>query len=203
MLWHGRNRKPRAYLLEPRGWLLEEGKELDWGRQTLGFWFTSSLRTCLNRKRGALETPRSLKKAWNPGIGSPLLWAENRSFRSSENTGLQLHTTSKMHRVMASGWQINLRRGSGCPGPECGVLESQGSQALGTQPCWDCHQPPGSLDYFSKALVTADIKIRKHGQIPDACGGWSTLSQQARWDWQPLRGTSAESNPTQSQVATD
>lgn len=161
---------------EPTSWnwgvdCWRKGK-LDWGRQTLGFWFTSSLRTCLNRKRGALETPRSLKKAWNPQIGSPLLWAENRSFRSSEDTSLQLHTTSKMHRVMASGWQINLRRSlwvswawmwyirvPRVPGT-VGREHSHAETAISHQ-----------ADYFSKALVTADIKIRKHGQIPRCLWG--------------------------------
>lgn len=77
--------------------LVAGGRERDRLRKTnSGALVTSSLRTCLSRKRGALATPRSLKGGWNPRFGSPLLRADEREFQVLREHSLQSNKTSIM-----------------------------------------------------------------------------------------------------------
>lgn len=169
MPWHGRTGKPRAYPFW--NWEASGGQERDGLRKT----DSGSLAYLLSQdllEQGEKSTRNPQVTEWNlePKTGSPLLWTDEGevSLRSSENNSLQLSTASTM--AQGHGKWVTDK-------PKAGLLDVLSLHVTSwsrtrprpskkrTQPCLESHQLSGILDYFSKALVILDLKIRKNGQV--------------------------------------
>lgn len=143
--------------------LQEFGRGIDLGGQSLGLWIPPSLSQPLKRKRGALETPRSVKTACKHGVRHP--FSVQMKLQALRERCLQVSIPSKTAQGRGKWVTDKPKTNFWMPWAPNGMLESQLSRVpRGPQPRCTRHQPAEILDGFRGALVKPRSKIRKKGE---------------------------------------